>query len=170
MVGLGRIGRATRSWSTALGARVVYSAPTAKLEAERGAATPSACELRRAAGAPRTSSASTRPPATSTHHLIGAAELDAIGPGGVLVNTSRGPLVDASALAAALREGRLGAAGLDVYEDEPEVPAELLDAPRCVLLPHIGSATSISRDAMALLVADNVIAVLEGREARSPIG
>ncbi len=109
------------------------------------------------------------PGGDATRHLIGRAELDALGPEGVLVNTSRGTLVDAEALAAALRDGRLGAAGLDVYEGEPEVPADLLEAPRCVLLPHIGSATITSRDAMARLAAENVIAVLEGGAPLNPI-
>jgi lactate dehydrogenase-like 2-hydroxyacid dehydrogenase len=72
--------------------------------------------------------------------------------------------MQAGALAAALREGSVGAAGLDVYPDEPEVPRELLEAPNAVLLPHIGSATTKARDAMANLVADNVIAVLDGEE------
>ena len=77
---------------------------------------------------------------------------------------SRGPLVDSRALARALRDGEIGGAGLDVYEHEPDVPTELLEAPRCVLLPHIGSATTRSRDGMARLVAENVLAVLEGDE------
>ena len=80
------------------------------------------------------------------------------------VNTSRGSLVDASALADALSDGTIGAAGLDVYPDEPDVPAELVDAPNAVLLPHIGSATTTARDAMAVLVADNVLAALAGSE------
>ena len=81
-------------------------------------------------------------PATpETRSMIGAAELELIGPEGVLVNTSRGPLVDSEAVASALESGALGAAGLDVYENEPEVSPRLLEAPRCVLLPHIGSAT-----------------------------
>ncbi len=109
------------------------------------------------------------PAGAETHRLIGRAELDLLGPEGVLVNTSRGSLVDAAELAAALRDGRLGAAGLDVYEDEPRVPEELLSAPRCVLLPHIGSATIPSRDAMAALAADNVIAVLDGHEPVSRV-
>ncbi len=110
------------------------------------------------------------PSTAETRLLIGAAELELIGSEGVLVNTSRGPLVDAEALAAALEEGALGAAGLDVYEDEPSVPAALLAAPRCVLLPHIGSATVASRDAMARLVAENVIAILEGADPPNQVG
>ena len=85
-------------------------------------------------------------------------------PGAVLVNTSRGPLVDLGAVAIALEEGALGAVGLDVYEGEPEVPAAILRAPRAVLAPHIGSATVKARDAMARTVADNVIAFIDGRE------
>jgi glyoxylate reductase len=80
------------------------------------------------------------------------------------VNTSRGAVVDSGALIEALRSGRLAAAGLDVYEDEPDVPAELRELPNTVLLPHIGSATDTARTAMARLCAENVIAVIEGRE------
>jgi glyoxylate reductase len=85
-------------------------------------------------------------------------------PDAVIVNTSRGSVIDSTALAEALREGSIGAAGLDVYEREPQVPTELLEAPRCVLLPHVGSATARARDAMASLVADNVLAALRGTE------
>jgi lactate dehydrogenase-like 2-hydroxyacid dehydrogenase len=80
----------------------------------------------------------------------------------ILVNTARGSLADSAALAEALRDGQIGAAGLDVYEREPEVPAEILAAPNCVLLPHIGSATGRARNAMASLVADNLLAALAG--------
>jgi lactate dehydrogenase-like 2-hydroxyacid dehydrogenase len=72
--------------------------------------------------------------------------------------------VDASALASALRDGEIGAAGLDVYEGEPGVPPDLLAAPRSVLLPHIGSATTRARQGMARLVAENVLAALAGTE------
>ncbi len=96
--------------------------------------------------------------------MIGADELRAMRSDAVLVNTARGPLVDSVALAEALRENEIGAAGLDVYEGEPRVAPELLEAPRCVLLPHIGSATGRARAAMARLVAENVLAALAGSE------
>ena len=101
--------------------------------------------------------------------LIGARELELIGADGLLVNTSRGSLVQSEALAAALEGGKLGGAGIDVYEGEPRVPQSLLEAPRCVLLPHIGSATVPARDGMARAVAANVIAVLEGRDPPSRV-
>jgi glyoxylate reductase len=167
VVGMGRIGRRYASLVKALGARVVYSGRSAKLDAERHLKARK-LELRELLASSEV--VSLHAPATpETHHLIGAEEIDLIGPAGVLVNTSRGPLVDAGAVAHALHEGRLGAAGLDVYEHEPEVPKELLEAPRCVLLPHIGSASAQARNSMALLVADNVTAVLDGRDPPTPV-
>lgn len=162
VVGLGRIGGRYAELVAALGAEVLYAARSDKPDAERslGARRLELPELLDSAQV-----ASVHAPAgPDTHHMIGRAELDRLGPEGILVNTSRGSLVDSGQLAAALRESRLGAAGLDVYEAEPDVPEALLAAPRCVLLPHIGSATARSRDGMARLAADNVIAVLEGRE------
>ena len=102
------------------------------------------------------------PLTAETRHLIDANALAAMKPGAILVNTSRGAVVDTTALVHALRSGHLGAAGLDVYEDEPHVPSDLRGLPNTVLLPHIGSATGTTRDAMARLCADNVIAVLDG--------
>jgi glyoxylate reductase len=99
----------------------------------------------------------------ATRHLIGPAELAVMKPTAVLVNTSRGPVVDEEALAEALHEGRIFAAGLDVYEREPVVHPRLLSAPRTVLLPHIGTATVATRTAMARLAAESVREVLEGR-------
>jgi glyoxylate reductase len=167
VVGMGRIGRRYARLARGLGAKIVYSSRSAKPEAESelGAERLELPELLEAADV-----ASIHAPATpETRSMIGAAELGLIGPEGVLVNTSRGPLVDSEAVAVALESGALGAAGLDVYENEPEVPPRLLEAPRCVLLPHIGSATIPSRDGMASAVADNVIAVLEGREPPSRV-
>ncbi len=105
----------------------------------------------------------------STRHLIDADRLARMKPGAILLNTSRGGVIDTAALTAALRSGHLAAAGLDVYEDEPHVPADLLQIPNAVLVPHIGSATRGTRDAMARLCAENVIAVLDGREPPTPI-
>ena len=85
------------------------------------------------------------------------------------MNTSRGAVVDTTALIDALRTGQLGAAGLDVYEDEPNVPHELRELPNTVLLPHLGSATAATRNAMARLCAENVIAVIEGRAPPTPV-
>jgi glyoxylate reductase len=96
----------------------------------------------------------------STRGLIGAEQIEKIGPSGVLVNTARGAVVDERALASALRDGRLLAAGLDVYAQEPDVAPELLAAPRAVLLPHIGSATDRTRLAMLRLAAERTAAFL----------
>ncbi len=168
VVGLGRIGGRYAALVSSVGAEVLYTGHNPKPEAERelGARRLELGELLAASDVVSLHA----PSAPETHHLIGEAELELIGPEGVLVNTARGSLVDAEALAGALERGTLGGAGLDVYEDEPDVPASLLAAPRCVLLPHIGSATVTSRNAMARLVAENVIAVLEGREPPDPVG
>ena len=109
------------------------------------------------------------PLAAETRHLIDANALAAMKRGAILVNTSRGAVVDTTALIQALRSGHLGAAGLDVYENEPHVPAELRELHNTVLLPHVGSATAATRDAMARLCAENVIAVVDGRDPPTPV-
>jgi glyoxylate reductase len=162
VVGLGRIGRRYAELLDGFGVRLLYTSRSAKpdAEAELGA---ERVELEALLGA--SDVVSLHLPATpETHHLIDAAALARMRADAVLVNAARGGLVDLAALAEALREGRLGAAGLDVFEGEPEVPAAILEAPRTALSPHIGSATVKARDAMARTVAENVIAMLEGRE------
>lgn len=103
-----------------------------------------------------------------TKALVDGNVLRALGPDGILVNVARGPVVDSQALADALCKGMIGAAGLDVFDDEPNVPQCLLDAPNCVLTPHIASATTQARRAMAQLVLDNVAAHVAGRPLPTP--
>ena len=162
VVGMGRIGRRYAELVSGFDGRTLYSGPSPKPEVEEdlGASRVSLEQL-----LTESDVVSLHAPATpETAHMIAAAELGAMRSHAVLVNTSRGALVDSEALATALADGMIGAAGLDVYENEPEVPKHLLEAPRCVLLPHIGSATTKARNAMAALVADNVLAVLDGAE------
>lgn len=104
-----------------------------------------------------------------TRHLIDARRLSSMKPTAILINTARGPIVDEAALAEALVDGRIGGAGLDVFEHEPAVHARLLVAPNTVLLPHIGSATREARTAMATTAARNVVEVLAGRAALTPV-
>jgi glyoxylate reductase len=98
----------------------------------------------------------------ATRHLIGEAELRRMKPSAVLVNTARGPIVDEAALARALREGELGAAGIDVFEREPEVHPDLLGLDNVTLLPHLGTATIETRVAMGMTAAGNLLAVFDG--------
>lgn len=106
---------------------------------------------------------------SENRHVIGALELALMKPQAVLVNIARGGIVDDVALAAALREGRLAAAGLDVFEGEPAVHPDLLALENAVLSPHLGSATEETRHAMATLAADNLIAALgHGLQAGHP--
>jgi glyoxylate reductase len=162
IVGMGRIGRRYAELTSGFDGRIIYTGPTSKPEVDRelGARRVTLEELLGGSDV-----VSLHAPATpQTTHLISGPELEAMRPHAVLVNTSRGSLVDSEALGKALADATIGAAGLDVYESEPEVPKHLLEAPRCVLLPHIGSATTKARNAMASLAADNVLAVLDGAE------
>ncbi|HOK81123.1 MAG TPA: D-glycerate dehydrogenase [bacterium] len=97
-----------------------------------------------------------------TRHLIGARELSLMKKNAILINTSRGPVVDEKALVNALKEGKIWGAGLDVYENEPDIEPELLNLANVVLLPHIASATYETRTKMALMAAENILAVFRG--------
>jgi glyoxylate reductase len=105
-----------------------------------------------------------------THHLVDADALARMKPTAILVNTARGPIVDQDALAAALHEGRLGGAGLDVTDPEPLPPDHpLLEAPNLLVVPHIGSATTTARAAMADRAVDNLLAALDGKPMPYPV-
>ena len=109
------------------------------------------------------------PGGAATDKLIDAAVMDALGPEGILVNVARGSVVDETALVAALQEGRLGGAGLDVFADEPNVPEALLGMENVVLQPHQGSATVETRQAMNDLMLANLAAHFAGRPLLSPL-
>jgi gluconate 2-dehydrogenase len=109
------------------------------------------------------------PYSAASHHTIGAAELALMKPSATLINIARGGIVDDAALAAALRDKRIAAAGLDVFEGEPKVHPDLLTVPNVVLTPHIASATVPTRRAMADLAVDNLIAYLTRAEAKTPL-
>jgi lactate dehydrogenase-like 2-hydroxyacid dehydrogenase len=109
------------------------------------------------------------PGTPATHNLINASLLKALGPRGVLINIGRGNVVDEAALAAALRDGTIFAAGLDVFAKEPNVPADLIALPNVVLLPHVGSASIHTRDAMGQLVVDNLKSWFDSGKALTPV-
>lgn len=109
------------------------------------------------------------PGGPATDKLINAEVLNALGPGGTLVNVARGTVVDETALIAALQDGRLGYAALDVFEAEPHVPAELIAMKNVVLLPHVGSATVDTRIAMGDLVCDNLDQFLVDGTCQTPV-
>jgi lactate dehydrogenase-like 2-hydroxyacid dehydrogenase len=109
------------------------------------------------------------PGGAGTRRSIDAAVLDALGPEGTLINIARGSVVDEAALVTALQAGRLGAAGLDVFEDEPSVPEALFAMDNVVLTPHVGSFTAETRRAMRELAVENLVAHFDGRGALTPV-
>lgn len=109
------------------------------------------------------------PGGAATHHLVNKDVMDALGPDGTLINVGRGPVVDEAEMVKALQEGRLGNAGLDVFEKEPQVPAELFDMDQVTLLPHVGSATVETRKAMGDLAVNNLRQFLRDGTVISPV-
>jgi gluconate 2-dehydrogenase len=169
ILGMGRIGQAiARRGAHGFGMNVIYH-NRSRLDAESEAA----CRARYVSKAELLQQADhlvlVLPYSAESHHAIGAAELAQMKPTATLVNIARGGIVDDAALAVALREKRIAAAGLDVFEGEPCVHPELLDVPNVVLTPHIASATLQTRRAMADLAADNLIAYLSRGEALTPL-
>ncbi|MDO9251313.1 MAG: D-glycerate dehydrogenase [Hydrogenophaga sp.] len=169
ILGMGRIGQAiARRGAHGFGMNVIYH-NRSRLDAESEAA----CRARYVSKAELLQQADhlvlVLPYSAESHHAIGAAELAQMKPTATLVNIARGGIVDDAALAVALREKRIAAAGLDVFEGEPCVHPGLLDVPNVVLTPHIASATLQTRRAMADLAADNLIAYLTRGETRTPL-
>ncbi|WP_118180731.1 2-hydroxyacid dehydrogenase [Paraburkholderia phosphatilytica] len=159
VIGMGRIGQALARRARGFGMRVCYhnrSRVAPEIEAELNAEYRSKEALLREAD----HVVLVLPYTKENHHTIGAAELALMKPTATLTNIARGGIVDDAALAVALRERRIAAAGLDVFEGEPSVHPDLLTVPNVVLTPHIASATEATRRAMANLAADNLIAAL----------
>ncbi len=168
IVGMGQIGAALARRAKAFGMSIAYSnrtEVTADLAKELGCVRLDLDELLATSDVVSLHC----PYSPATHHLIGPHELAAMRPDSFLINTARGPVVDEAALAEALRHGKIAGAGLDVFENEPTVHADLLDLDNAVLIPHLGSATIETRTAMAVLAATNTLAVLRGEVAPTPI-
>jgi glyoxylate reductase len=168
IVGLGKIGQATARRARAFGMKIAYTGrrrAQGAVETELEARFLSFEELLGTADVVSLHC----PLSAETHHLIDAAALERMKPTAFLVNTTRGPVVDEAALAAALRSGAVAGAGLDVFEREPEVHPDLLDLENVVLIPHLGSATVETRTAMGVLAARNLVAVLDGEAPLTPV-
>jgi gluconate 2-dehydrogenase len=169
ILGMGRIGQAiARRGALGFGMKVIYhnrSRLDAATEAECKASYVDKATLLREAD----HLILVLPYSKDSHHAIGAAEIAQMKPSATLVNIARGGIVDDAALAKALKERRIAAAGLDVFEGEPSVHPDLLTVPNIVLTPHIASATIQTRRAMAMLAADNVIDYLTTGQPRTPL-
>jgi gluconate 2-dehydrogenase len=169
ILGMGRIGQAiARRGAHGFGMKVIYN-NRSRLDA----ATEAECKARYVDKAELLKTADhlvlVLPYSAASHHAIGAAEIAQMKPTATLINIARGGIVDDAALAVALREKRIAAAGLDVFEGEPKVHPDLLTVPNVVLTPHIASATITTRKAMAHLAADNVIAYLTQGKTVTPL-
>jgi lactate dehydrogenase-like 2-hydroxyacid dehydrogenase len=164
IIGIGRIGRAIARRAEAFNLKIIYQGPNKKSDvswpyfadpvslAKKADLVVVAC-----------------PGGEATRGLVSRAVIDAIGPKGVLVNIARGSVVDEPALIDALREGRLGSAGLDVFADEPRVPEAFFAMDNVVLQPHVASATHQTRQAMGQLVIDNLAAFFAGKPLVTPV-
>ena len=167
LFGAGRIGQAVGRRAVPFGLRIIYAARTPKpeFEHETGA---TRGDWSRLLG--ESDILTLHAPSTpETKGIINSETLSRMKPGAILVNTARGDLIREEALAIALEGGRLGAAGLDVYTEEPTIHPRLRAAPRTVLLPHIGSATHDTRRKMAAIAVANVQAVLRGQPPLTPV-
>lgn len=164
IVGLGRIGKAIALRAESFGLKIAYHGRQAQAGAPYlfyptlvGLA--KACDILLVIV----------PGGGATRRMINAEVLEALGPNGIFINVARGSVVDEPALIDALRRGTILSAGLDVFADEPRVPQALIDMDHVVLLPHVGSGTQHTRDAMAQLVIDNLLAFSQGKPPLTPV-
>jgi len=164
IVGLGRIGKQIARRCSGFGLEVAYHGRRQQAGVDH-AFYPSVLDLARAVDVLMLAA----PGGAETQHMVNAQVLKALGPDGVLINVARGSLVDEAALIDALREGTILAAGLDVFENEPAPRAELVALENTVLLPHIGSASVRTRNAMSELVVANLVSWFAGRGPRTPV-
>ena len=169
VVGMGAIGIATARRAKACGMSIIYfsrSEIDAKIANELGAKKVLFDELLATSDVVSIHC----PSNDSTHHLFGAEQFEKMKKSAFLVNTARGPIVDEQALVDALKAREIAGAGLDVFEFEPKINQGLLDRDDVVLIPHLGSATTETRDAMAMLAANNAVAIANGRAPMTPVG
>ncbi|MFK7739651.1 MAG: 2-hydroxyacid dehydrogenase [Planctomycetota bacterium] len=168
IVGMGRIGQAVARRARGFGMRVLYAS-----RSEAPADLAKELDLHRVplgALLKQSDFVTLHVPLTeATRHMISIEQLCSMKRTAILINTARGPIVNEPALVAALEEGLIGGAALDVFEDEPNVPADLLALDNCVLLPHVGSAVTSVRSLMCALAAQDCVAVLLGEEPKHPV-
>jgi lactate dehydrogenase-like 2-hydroxyacid dehydrogenase len=164
VIGMGRIGKAIARRAEAFNLKIAYQGPNRKADLAWPyfpdvASLAKECDFLVAAC----------PGGESTRNIINRAAIDALGPKGVIVNIARGAVIDEPELIAALKEGRLGGAGLDVFVDEPRVPEVFFAMDNVVLQPHVGSATFPTREAMGQLVIDNLALFFAGKPLKTPV-
>jgi len=160
IIGMGRIGRAVANRALGFDMKVIYYDP--QVDPESLPSDYVSVDLTTLCQNSDFISIHT-PLTPETRHLIGEKEFNLMKPTAILINTARGPIIDEQALISALKENKIAGAGLDVYENEPVIPEELIKLSNVILLPHIGSASYETRTKMALLAAENAIAVIEGK-------
>jgi lactate dehydrogenase-like 2-hydroxyacid dehydrogenase len=164
IVGLGRIGKAVAHRLEAFGLPISYHGRSRQADVSYRYY-PSLVEM----AADVDTLVSVAPGGAATHHMINAEVLKALGPNGILVNVGRGTVVDEQALVEALKSKAILSAGLDVFEDEPKVPAELIAMDHVVLLPHVGSASVHTREQMGQLLVDNLKSWFDGKGPLTPV-
>ncbi len=164
ILGLGRIGKAVAKRLEAFGVEVVYHGRTAQ-PGVGYVYYPTLLEMAKNVDL----LVCVAPGGADTKHIVNKEVLEALGPQGVLINVGRGSVVDERALIDALKAKTIHTAGLDVFEDEPRVPQELIDMGNIVLFPHVGSASVHTRNAMGQLVVDNLVDFFAGKGPRTPV-